>query len=67
MALSNLADLRSPLRGAVQLLLNVLVAIERSWLARQLQALVKIWQVEFEDEHRVGQVVGLAQLFELFG
>jgi hypothetical protein len=51
----------------VQLVLEVLTRLERRRLARQLQALVKVWEVELDDEDGVGESVVFAQLFELFG
>lgn len=52
---------------AVELVFNVLVRVQGCGLARQLKALVKVREVELDDEDGVGQVVALAQLFELFG
>lgn len=51
----------------MELVLNVLISLQRSGLARQLEALVKVREVELDDEDGVSQVVALAQLFELFG
>ena len=51
----------------MQLVLKLLTRLERGGLARQLQSLVEIREVVLDDKDGVGQVVGLAQLFELFG
>ena len=67
LAFGNLGDFCGSLLRAVQLFLNRLTILQRCRLARKLQALVKIRQIEFEYEDRVCKVICLAQFFELFG
>ena len=67
MALRDQADFVCSLLCAVQLILNSLACLQGSGLARQLKSLVKIWEVELEDEDGIREVVGLAEFFELFG
>ena len=67
MALCNLANFSGSCLRSVQLVLHAHASIEGRGLAGQLESLVKIWEVELEDEDSVSKVVALAEFFELFG
>jgi len=67
LALGHLGDFTRTLCRAVEFVLNVFVWAQRCRLTGQLKAIVKIGQVKLDEEDGVGQIVGLAQLFELFG
>lgn len=41
--------------------------LDFSWVSRQLQSLVKIWQVEFEHKNDIGKIEQLAKFLQLFG
>ena len=67
LALGDSTNFAGSLSTRVKLILNSLSSLARSGLARQLKSLVKIWEVELKNEDGIGEVVGLAEFFELFG
>ena len=50
LAFSDLRNLGGTHTCAMQLILNVLIGLEGSWLARQLESLVKIGKVKLDDK-----------------
>ena len=67
LALSDLWNLNGTFSCAVQLFLDILSISECGGLARQLEALIKVWEVVLDDKDGVGEIVELSELFELFG